>query len=143
MAISASVSSAPSSKYGAGTKPSGGEGGSKTALAVISGFWSSKKMVSDWSEEEVALRGVRVVGRLRKEKEMVGREEVMREVGVWREREEREERADVVAIGMRMREARVKKRGLSVSSRRRRRLKRTVFNYIFVFLQISPNSLTN
>lgn len=68
-------------------------------------------MVSDWSEEEVALRGVRVVGRLRKEKEMVGREEVRREVGVWREREEREERADVVAIGMRMREARVKKRG--------------------------------
>lgn len=65
-------------------------------------------MVSDWSEEEVALRGVRVVGRLRKEKEMVGREEVRREVGVWREREEREERADVVAIGMRMREARVK-----------------------------------
>lgn len=87
------------------------------------------------------MRGVRVVGRLRKEKEMVGREEVRREVGVWREREEREERADVVAIGMRMREARVKKRGLSVSSRRRRRLKRTVFNYIFVFLQISPNSL--
>lgn len=66
MAISASVSSAPSSKYGAGTKPSGGEGGSKTALAVISGFWSSKKMVSDWSEEE-ALSGVREEGRLRKE----------------------------------------------------------------------------
>lgn len=49
-------------------------------------------MVSDWSEEEVALRVVRVVCRLRKEKEMVGLEEVMREVGVWREREEREER---------------------------------------------------
>lgn len=66
-------------------------------------------MVSDWSEEEVALRGVRVVGRLRKEKEMVGREEVRREVGVWREREEREERADVVAIGMRRRRRRKEK----------------------------------